>query len=1281
MKKLFTRTLLLAAANSASLLPMQAQVAPGSNLSQAASKTGPSAPWAALNVAPEDVRISSAYRDARSGLDLVYVEQLYLGLPIYKHDLTLAFAGTRLAHKAGVMVAKEKLAGLSATPAVAAQAAVQAALRPYAKGAPVTLAAKSAGSGPQAAQTFAAPSVARRDIEAKLMWSFDKHEQLHLVWNVNVDLLRSDDWLNIQVDAISGAPIGQDNWTVYEQNLARAKRPAAKQPAARPQAAPFSMLRPTSLLAVTTDAQYLVVPYPKGDPTQGMSIESAPWLKAGASNNATTHGWHYDGTTTYNYTRGNNVSAYDDPNRLNQAASAANYATSSTAVPSLTFNFVHDFNQVPNTGVNRSNAVTNLFYWNNIMHDIMYQYGLDEVSGNFQTTNLSRGGAGNDAVRAEAQDGSGTNNANFSTPADGTPGRMQMYLFDGPPTTRVTAPSSVAGDYYSVESAFSTANKLLNVGPKTGPLAYYNDATGGTHEACTANTAMNLSGKIAVIYRGNCDFVTKVKEAQTRGALAVLMINNAPGDPISMGGTDNTITIPAVMISQSDGLRLTNAMSTSTVSVTLLATPQLDGDLDSGIMAHEYGHGVSTRLTGGPANSSCLNNAEQGGEGWSDYLALMVTTNWASTPLTDGPTARPMGTYVMGQPATTGGGIRRYPYSTSMSINPLTYADVALDTEVHNIGEIWCATLWDMTWNIIQQQGTIDGNLYNSASTAGNNVALQLVMMGMKLQPCSPGFLDARDAILEADELLYGGSHRCAIWNAFARRGMGVSAVQGSSGSATDQTAAYDVPGGVRLKRTAVLSGNTFTVSVNAECNCSVPLNNYSLKDVMPAGMQFVSGTGATVSGNTVTFSNINFTTAGQTQTLTFQAKAASGASCAVTTPIKDDRDGNLVGGLTPQSVSGRNPTWTATTALFHSGTKAWQMVGDDRSDVSLTSGAFTPGAAATLSFYHYYNYESGFDGGNVEISVNNGTWQDAGPYFLENGYNATTSAYGMAFTGTSAATSTPADFIKSTIDLTPFSNSSIRVRFRSRGDANVTSVGWTVDDILVNSGCGGAQVITLYDAAGARPTAALASVASTRIVTFLTSSPLPVELLRFDARWQSEGADLTWATASEHNADQFVVERSLDGISWTDAGTRTAAGSSTQQTDYRLLDAQALTLPATVLYYRLRQLDKDGSTHYSPVRTLSHAGAPAALTLTALPNPLAGKALNLSLAAAENQDHAILTMLDATGRELWTEKVALSAGRASAEWPKASSLPAGLYLVRAQLPNGQRVVVRVVQD
>ena len=317
----------------------------------------------------------------------------------------------------------------------------------------------------------------------------------------------------------------------------------------------------------------------------------------------------------------------------------------------------------------------------------------------------------------------------------------------------------------------------------------------------------HLPVKIAIINRGNCAFVIKVKAAQDAGAVAVIMINNVAGAPIVMGGTDGTITIPAVMVSQSDGAILAGQVANN-LNITLSGI-QFDGDVDNGIVSHEYGHGISTRLTGGPANSSCLgsnatstdgcnNTRENGSEGWSDYFGLMVTTNWATATVNDGPIARPIGTYAFGQ-TPTGGGIRNKPYSTDLTINPQTYANVGDATycgEIHNIGEIWCTAIWEMTWAIIQQENAINTNLYNYTATGngGNSIALKLVIEGLKLQPCSPGFIDQRDAILAADRNLYGGRHACAMWTAFAKRGMGYGASQGSSNSVLDQTASSALP-------------------------------------------------------------------------------------------------------------------------------------------------------------------------------------------------------------------------------------------------------------------------------------------------------------------------------------------------------------------------------------------------------------------------------------------------------------------------------------------------------
>ena len=211
-----------------------------------------------------------------------------------------------------------------------------------------------------------------------------------------------------------------------------------------------------------------------------------------------------------------------------------------------------------------------------------------------------------------------------------------------------------------------------------------------------------------------------------------------------------------------------------------------DGDFDNAVIVHEYIHGLSIRLTGGAGTSSCLNNQEQMGEGWSDYYGLMFTMR-ASDTRTD---ARGIGTWLFGQPP-TGPGIRPYPYSTDFAVNPQTYDDVKIWSVPHGVGSVWCTMLWEMTWDLIDDYG-FDPDFKNG--TGGNNIALALVTEALKLQPCSPGFVDGRDAILLADQILYGGQNECTIWEAFARRGLGVNADQGSTFSRSDGTEDFTEP-------------------------------------------------------------------------------------------------------------------------------------------------------------------------------------------------------------------------------------------------------------------------------------------------------------------------------------------------------------------------------------------------------------------------------------------------------------------------------------------------------
>jgi len=190
---------------------------------------------------------------------------------------------------------------------------------------------------------------------------------------------------------------------------------------------------------------------------------------------------------------------------------------------------------------------------------------------------------------------------------------------------------------------------------------------------------------------------------------------------------------------------------------------------DSSVVFHEFMHGVTNRLVGGPANSRALEPPQSGGmgEGWGDYIACTVNQNDT------------VGAWVVNQ----ANGIRGFRYDSNF---PDHFGDLGSGrySGVHNIGEIWAATLLDMNRRI------------------GVTLALQLVVDALKLSPASPGFLDMRDAILAALEnqldagLIDTSAHRDAlrdIWAAFAGFGMGPNA-QSNGASLSGIVADFNVP-------------------------------------------------------------------------------------------------------------------------------------------------------------------------------------------------------------------------------------------------------------------------------------------------------------------------------------------------------------------------------------------------------------------------------------------------------------------------------------------------------
>jgi hypothetical protein len=173
----------------------------------------------------------------------------------------------------------------------------------------------------------------------------------------------------------------------------------------------------------------------------------------------------------------------------------------------------------------------------------------------------------------------------------------------------------------------------------------------------------------------------------------------------------------------------------------------------------------------------------------------------------------------------------------------------------------------------------------------------------------------------------------------------------------------------------------------------------------------------------------------------------------------------------------------------------------------------------------------------------------------------------------------------------------------------------------------------------------------------YLTGSsvPLPVELVDFTAQAKGQTVQVNWRTASEKNSARFEVERSLDGRTFGRVGALAAAGSSATPRAYELLDAK-LPAGATLLYYRLKQLDQDGTFAYSPVRPVALTGASAGLAL--FPNPTRGGTATLTGA----QPGAVVTVLDALGRAVLTAP-ADAAGSAVLALP--TGLASGVYVVR----------------
>lgn len=205
---------------------------------------------------------------------------------------------------------------------------------------------------------------------------------------------------------------------------------------------------------------------------------------------------------------------------------------------------------------------------------------------------------------------------------------------------------------------------------------------------------------------------------------------------------------------------------------------------------------------------------------------------------------------------------------------------------------------------------------------------------------------------------------------------------------------------------------------------------------------------------------------------------------------------------------------------------------------------------------------------------------------------------------------------------------------------------------------------ITTVDANGGTNT-----IAATVVIGF---GPLPVTLVEFSAKARNNNdAVLTWATAQEKDNDHFDVERSIDGVNFVKVGQRAGHGNSTTTQQYSFTDEGAARLAGTV-YYRLRQVDTDGTPTNSDVRTVAFSKS-AKLELTVYPSPATDK-LNVRL---NGQDEASAVLIfNTAGMRVLEGKLA---GSLSTSF-EVQQLPAGTYLVQVKAANGQILTSRFVK-
>ena len=921
---------------------------------------------------------------------------------------------------------------------------------------------------------FEGVNLSREDINLKLQYVADENGDLVLTWNTTVFMQTSDNIWVVDVDARSGDVLGKTNLTHYcslnNMDFSRGEVASCGHASHQHEAVE---VEETSAVSGTYRAYALPAESPNHGPHELIVNPHYP--------EASPFGWHdIDGQdgNEFTITRGNNVHAYAD-----QDGDGSSAGDEPDGGASLVFDFEH--NTQLNGDFNIDPAVVNLFYSNNIIHDILYLYGFTEATGNFQRNNYGNGGLGNDEIiaREAVPDANGAaiwNNASFGAGADGGNGVMSMGIWQSNSSVfQIESPEQIAGPYEVALTGADwghnwTLDQIIEV-DKEIALARDGDPQSPTQCCGDIVNVAEVSGKIALIDRGLCEFGLKAFNAQNAGAIGVIIcnlagVNGGDGEELvamAPGADGFNVTIPTLFSSKSTCDRIKAAIGagetvTATMSTELESGPgTFNSAFDNGVVFHEYGHGFNGRFLGGPNNPGGLNNAEQMGEGWSDFFAIAFSAKDTDT----GDIPRGVGTYLLGQ-GTNGRGIRTFPYSTDFNLSPYTYDNIIGTNEEHAIGEIWTAVIWDVFWYFIDTYG-FDNDWANQDS--GNGKGMRVIMDGVGFVGASPGFVDARDAILFADQENFDGIHNCDLWQIFARRGLGYFADQGSPLDSNDGVEDFEpLPTCIRelkIRKTiaeVVLPGNQLDITLDIANHTDGDEASVVVTDFLDDGMTYVQGSSTgvepTVSGNMLVFAIGDMASLDE-MTISYQIN--TDPSITSPTLFYDSVEG-LSGGWDIEFIEGNN-IFNPTSLESNSPDFSWGVESPDEQteQALLYKGIDITGDRPVLRFFTKYNTVLAADGGFVEVSSDEGvTWFRPDNDYLLGGPTTELAYSTFAIPALNSFTGFQGDWEAAYLDMADWNGENVWVRWRFGSDDNATTAtngdgasqaffpGWYIDDL-----------------------------------------------------------------------------------------------------------------------------------------------------------------------------------------------------------------------------------------